>query len=178
MVQYGFFHPSSGYWETTGWPSDEYQLDYPSGWRQVSPKPGENFHFDPDTDTWSPNPRAISRDEVNIERDRRNFLDIVFQGVNFQADQVSRGRIGHVVTSAIAAIMAGAQVGDLSWHGQTDDFAWIAKDNTKVPMDAQTLLSLSQVMAERERRLVVAANSIKAMDPIPTDFNTNERYWP
>lgn len=177
MKQIGFYHPYRGYWETTGWPAEKYLSEYPKGWRQVPAKPGENYKFDPDMGSWSPIAPMVARDAVNIERDRRNSLDLSFKGSDFQVNHASRDKISRATCLALAVVMTGAQEGDLRWHGQDDDFHWIAADDTRVPMDAQTVIAFSKAISERERRLVMAANALKAMETIPTDYATNENYW-
>ena len=98
---------------------------------------------------------------VNAERDRRLGLGIVFRGATFQTDPDSRERIDRSRISAMAAIMGGVQPGDLRWHGLPVDFFWIAADDTRVPMDAQTMVALGNAMAAREGLLIVAGNDIK-----------------
>jgi len=98
---------------------------------------------------------------VNAERDRRLSLGITFQSHTFQTDPDSRERIDRSRISAMAAIMGGVQPGDLRWHGLAVDFFWIAADDTRIPMDAQTMVAFGNAMAAREGLLIVAGNDIK-----------------
>ena len=116
---------------------------------------GKTFKAPP-AGTNSPTP-----DDVNAERDRRLSRGITFQNHVFQTDPDSRERIDRSRISAMAAIMGGVQTGDLRWHGLPVDFFWIAADDTRVPMDAQTMVALGNAMAAREGLLIVAGNDIK-----------------
>lgn len=125
-------------------------------------------------DTTTRHPQAR---DVTAERDRRLSLDFTFNGVQFQRDIDAVRRINGAGTLALAAIVGGAQPGDLRWHGGDSDFVWIAADNSLVPMDAQTVMAFGAAAAHRETELVFTAKAIKAMDPIPSDF-TDDAYWP
>ena len=120
--------------------------------------------------------RPVTADMVDRERDRRLVLDFTFNGVVFQRDAAAVKRINGAGTLALAAIIGGAQPGDLRWHGEDTDFAWIAKDNSLVTMDAQTTLAFGQAAAKVETLLVFAAKALKAMDPIPADYR-DDAYW-
>lgn len=126
-----------------------------------------------------PEPESVSPtgDDVNAERDRRLLLPFGFNGVEFQRDEAATKRINGAGTLALAAIVGGAQPGDLRWHGEDTDFVWIAADNSLVPMDAQTVMAFGQAAAKVETALVFAAKAIKEMDPIPADY-TDDSYWP
>lgn len=99
--------------------------------------------------------------DINAERDRRIDAPFVFNGVAFQADPISRGRIDRARISALAAILGGARAGDLRWHGQPVDFVWIAADDSRISMDAQTVVQFGSGLAAREGLLVVHANDLK-----------------
>ena len=114
---------------------------------------------------------------IKVERDRRLALDFEFQGVMYQRDPESIARISGAGTLALGAMVSGAQVGDLFWHGRETPFAWIASDDTLVTMDAQTCFAFGQAAAARETEIVFAAKALREMDPIPTDF-TDDKYWP
>lgn len=44
-MEYGFFHPDKGYWQTTNYPAEEYRAAYPEGYVEVSLKPSQNHHY-------------------------------------------------------------------------------------------------------------------------------------
>ncbi|WP_290778245.1 DUF4376 domain-containing protein [Hoeflea sp.] len=115
--------------------------------------------------------------DVTAERDRRLSLDFTFNGVQFQRDIDAVRRINGAGTLALAAIVGGAQPGDLRWHGEDTDFAWISSDNSLVPMDAQTVMAFGSAAAKRETEIIFAAKALKAMVPIPADY-TNDLFWP
>lgn len=99
--------------------------------------------------------------DINAERDRRLGLGITFAGHPYQTDEISRQRINTSRISAMAAIMGGAQPGDLRWPGVDKDFFWIAADDVRVPMDAQTMVAFGNAVAAREGLLIVAGNDLK-----------------
>ncbi len=105
---------------------------------------------------------ALTRADINAERDRRNYLDFTFNGVVYEADRVSQDRLNRARTSALAAVAGGAVVGDYRWHGVAEDFVWIAKDNSQHLMDAQTTLAFGNAMVAREGLLIVQAAALKA----------------
>lgn len=118
-----------------------------------------------------------SRADVNYERDLRMRGVFSFNGTVFNCDADSLQRITGAGTLAGFAIAAGAQAGDLFWHGGESPFAWIAADNSIVTMDAQTAFAFGQAAARNETLHIFAAKAIKDMDPIPTDY-TADFYWP
>ena len=132
-------------------------------------------HIDP-----TPSPAealAALREAINAERDRRLRGTMTFQGHIFGVDQVSLQRITGAATLAGFAIAAGAQPGDLRWHGGTADFGWIAADNALVPMDAQTCFAFGQAAAANEAAHVFAARALKDADPIPANW-ADDVWWP
>jgi hypothetical protein len=46
MSEIGFYHPSWGYWQTTGEPSEQTSAAYPNGTKQVPLKPGPGYNYD------------------------------------------------------------------------------------------------------------------------------------
>lgn len=115
--------------------------------------------------------------DVDAERDRRIEAGFTFNGKGYQSRVQDQKRIAGAGTLALAAMVAGAQVGNYRWHGGTTDFAWIAADNSLTVMDAQTCLQFGQVAARHESEHVFAGKALKAMNPIPQDY-TDDAYWP
>lgn len=115
---------------------------------------------------------------VDAERDRRIEAGFEFQAVWYQSRQQDRENMSGAAVAALAAMVAGAQVGDLRWHGGNADFAWIAADNTMTPMDAQTVFALGQAAMAHKQAQIFAGRALKDLDPIPEDYATNETYWP
>ena len=108
-----------------------------------------------------PPPAPATVDDVDAERDRRLNAGMLFSGVRFQTDDKARERIDRSRMSALAAVVAGAQGGDLQWHGLPVDFFWIAADDSRMPMDAQTMVAFGNAVAAREGMLIVAGNDLK-----------------
>lgn len=114
---------------------------------------------------------------VDLERDRRIDAGITFEGVQYQSRGTDRENITGAAQLAFMAIVSGAQVGDLRWHGGDSDFQWIALDNSRVAMDAQTVVRLGKAAAIYKQALVFAGSNLKQMIPIPADY-TDHRWWP
>lgn len=115
--------------------------------------------------------------QIDAERDARIDAGVEFQGVKFQSRVTDRENIAGAAQLGFMAIVAGAEVGDLRWSNLTQDFAWIAADNSLAPMDAQTVVQFGKAAAERKQALIFAARQIKDMQPIPSDY-TDDKWWP
>lgn len=121
---------------------------------------------------------GVNSEMVNHERDRRIHAGFVFGGKTYAFDPSSKQRVTGAGTLAGFAIAAGAQPGDMLWHGGQQPFRWIADDNSLTEMDAQTCFAFGQAAAAHEEAHIFAARAIKDMTPIPADYATNESYWP
>ncbi|MCW8158964.1 DUF4376 domain-containing protein [Stutzerimonas stutzeri] len=126
---------------------------------------------------------APSATDVDAERDRRISAGFEFDGVRYQSRLPSPERAGDwevfsgKALEALMAIMGGAQPGDLRWSDPAEDFAWIAADNSRVPMDAQTVIELAKAASAHRTKHTFAGSDLKQMDPIPADY-TDDKYWP
>jgi len=125
---------------------------------------------------WSISTRAPISSDINAERDRR-LRSFVFGGKEFQFDGESQLNIAGAGTLALAAIINGAQPGNLRWADGSKDFAWLAADNTSVTMDAQTCFAFAQAAARWKADHIHVARAIKDISPIPEDYADNAR-WP
>jgi hypothetical protein len=121
--------------------------------------------------------RARTQDAIDAERDRRLDAGVTFNGTRFQTRPADRENVAGATQLATLAVMAGAQAGDLRWHGGEADFAWIAEDNSLVTMDAQTVILFGKAVAAAKSAYIFAARVLKDSDPIPADF-TADSYWP
>jgi len=121
---------------------------------------------------------AQARAAVNAERDRRMTATFAFAGKSYDCDARSLQRITGAAALARFAVIAGAEADDLRWHGGAADFTWIAADNSMTTMDAQRCAAFGDAAAANQSAHIFAGHAIKAMDPIPTDYATNEEYWP
>jgi len=113
---------------------------------------------------------------VNAERDRRLRAGFTFGGVRFDFDAVSQARVTGAATLAGFAVAAGAPAGNFFWANPSQGFAWIAKDNSVVPMDAQTCFAFGQAAAAHESAHVFAAFAMKAAG-VPDSY-TDDKHWP
>lgn len=125
----------------------------------------------------APSPAPPTASAVDAERDRRIASGFEFGGVSYQSRPDDRENIAGAALAALGAMVDGAQPGDLRWHGGSEDFVWIATDNTTHPMDAQTMFAFGQAAMAHKQALIFAARAVKDADPIPADY-TDEGYWP
>jgi hypothetical protein len=152
------------------------------GWRAVASHedvgPDESFSID--------EPRTlqiVTGSMVDAERDRRISAGFEFNGITFQSRLPSAGRAGDwevfsgKALEALIAVIGGAQLGDLRWSDPAEDFAWIAADNSRVAMDAQTVIALGKAASAHRSSHTFAGSDLKAMNPIPADY-TDDQWWP
>lgn len=121
--------------------------------------------------------RAERIAEIGAERDRRLRADFEFNGVMYQRDLTSLQRITGAAQMASLAIAAGAQPGDLQWHGGPGPFGWITSDDAVTLMDAYTVIAFGQTAGARESQIIFAAYALRNMDPLPENFADDE-WWP
>jgi len=121
--------------------------------------------------------RKLLQADIDAERDLRIDAGVEFGGVTFQSRATDRENIAGAAQLGFMAMVAGAQPGDLRWSSPDQDFAWIATDNSLVPMDAQTVVAFGKAAAERKQTLIFAARQLKDMQSIPADF-TDDKWWP
>lgn len=120
----------------------------------------------------------VTSSQVNVERDRR--MEAFSFGGKIFGLRMEKGELANVSgagTLSLAAIVNGAQPGNLRWANPNADFGWIGEDNTLMPMDAQTAWAFASAAAAHRQKVIFAARAIKDMSPIPADFRDN-KYWP
>lgn len=126
---------------------------------------------------------GIAMKKIDAERDRRISAGFEFGGVWYQSRLPAEGKAGDwevfsgKALEALIAQLNGTQPGDLRWSNPTEDFAWIAADNSRVPMDALTVIALAQAASAHRSRHTFAGSDLKALRPIPTDY-TDDKWWP
>ncbi|MDQ0135674.1 hypothetical protein J2T08_003595 [Neorhizobium galegae] len=134
---------------------------------------------EPDPEVFPP-----SSDDVDAERDRRIAAGFTFEGVLYQADEEARENImGAHKAASDAMMLFGAEAGNLAWQQLLDphapaEFKWIAADNSRVSMDAPTVLRFGYAALGHKSRHIFAASDIKSMSSIPSDYASNPAYWP
>lgn len=114
---------------------------------------------------------------VDSERDRRLYAGVLFEANMYDSDALSRQNVSDAGRLAFMSVMGGSLAGDLRWATADQDFAWITAANTKVLMDAPTMVNLSRAMVASKNNLTMAARSLKDMPTIPADY-TNDKWWP
>lgn len=107
---------------------------------------------------------ASSVDLVAYTMARRDELidgGVTFGGVAYQTRPTDRENILGASLLASLALAGGAQAGDFRWADPAADFVWIAMDNSKVQMDAPTVIELGKAQAARKQGLIFKARWIK-----------------
>lgn len=121
-------------------------------------------------------PREITSDDIDTERDRRIAAGFMFDGKLYQSRPDDRENISGAAVVALAAQISGAQPGNLRWHGGASDFEWIAEDNSLTLMDAQTMFIFGQAAMAHKQAHIFFARLIKDTNPIPSDY-ADDIYW-
>ncbi len=121
-------------------------------------------------------PAEPTKEDVDAERDRR-MSTFVFAGKSFDLSPESLANVLGAGTLALAAITKGAAAGDVRWCDQDEDFAWIASDNSRMVMDAQTTWAFAEAAAAWRRHIIFRARALKDASPVPADYATVEAYW-
>lgn len=157
-------NPPAGAREVPSAPSDARQPWLGESWGEVPSDP-------------------VTTIDIDSERDRRISAGFEFEGVLFQSRLPDGERSGDwevfsgKALEALIAVMGGAQPGDLRWADADEDFAWIAADNSRVPMDAQTVIELGKAASAHRSRHTFAGSDLKARIPIPADY-ADDKWWP
>lgn len=86
---------------------------------------------------------------------------VTFGSVVYQTRPTDRENIIGAALMASLALAAGVQPGDYRWADPENDFEWIAMDNSKVQMDALTVIELGKAQAARKQELILKARWIK-----------------
>lgn len=113
---------------------------------------------------------------VDAERDQRIEAGFEYSGQLYQSRPADWEVYSGKALEAFIAVMSGAQPGDLRWSDPAEDFAWIAADNSRVPMDAQTVIELAKAASAHRTKLTFAGSDIKSLDPIPEDYGADWRW--
>ncbi|AVT76648.1 hypothetical protein RPPS3_25850 [Rhodopseudomonas palustris] len=98
---------------------------------------------------------------TTIKRDELIDAGFTFGGVVYQSRPTDRENIIGAALMASMAVAGGAQPGNYRWADPDADFEWIALDNTKVKMDAPTVIAFGRAQAARKQALIFAARTIK-----------------
>jgi hypothetical protein len=117
------------------------------------------------------------RSQIDSHRDQRILQGFVFNDVLYDSRPEDQKRISASLQFAFMAISAGAQANDLRWLDIDNDFVWIAKNNTLVPMDAFTVIEFAKAAVTWEKAHIFAARALKDMTIVPVNFMNNE-FWP
>lgn len=157
-------------------PSIPNPLRLPSGDCVLSPTLNIDYQGTMLTEWFMEKP-SPTKEEVNVERDRRIETSFPFMGKQIQFRPGDRENINGASSLAIIAIMNGAQRGDTKWHGGKEDFVWITADNSLLTLDAFQTIEMGKAAAEWKSKNIFAARELKNQSPIPEDF-ADDKYWP
>lgn len=145
---------------------------------------GEIAPFDFDE---TPFQQEALRREIDAERDRRMLVftyDIGGTDYDFQMDESSQQLIiASGADSKLFIIFAQTSVpplvvaGNLRWANPNKDFAWWDIDNTRHLMDAQEMSDFADAAKLFVSTLRDSARTLKDMETVPSDWQTNETYW-
>jgi hypothetical protein len=105
--------------------------------------------------------RAEKKAAIAAKRDATINAGFTFVGVRFQTRPDDRENIAGAAQLAAMAIAAGAPQGYLRWHGGESDFAWIAEDNSLVPMDAYMVIGFAKAIAAFKSACIFYARALK-----------------
>ena len=119
----------------------------------------------------------LRKSHVDSYRDQRILEGFIFDNVLFDSRPEDQKRISASLQFAYMAILNGAQINDLRWLDADNDFVWIAKDNTLIPMDAFTVVEFAKTAAAWEKDHIFAARALKDMEIVPENFK-DDIYWP
>ena len=103
----------------------------------------------------------VTPDVIDAERDRRLYGGFLFNGVPYQSDEVSIANILGSAQLAFMAIVAGAQAGNYEWTGASTPFLYIAADNSKQQMDAQTVVNFAKAAAAFRSTIIYMGRAAK-----------------
>ncbi|KPF98801.1 hypothetical protein IP86_10750 [Rhodopseudomonas sp. AAP120] len=114
-------------------------------------------------DTAASDARATLELVAHAMTRRDELIDggVTFDGVVYQTRPTDRENIIGAALMASLALAAGAQPGNYRWSDPNADFEWIAMDNSKVLMDAPTVIELGKAQAARKQELIFKARWIK-----------------
>lgn len=117
--------------------------------------------------------------QVDQERDRRVAMGFVYNGKAFETNSQSQMNdiLGKMTDSMAAILIDRVDPASLKWSDPDHDFYWSAADGSLVPMTAPECLEFTRAAVRRKEQLVAAGLALKAMDPIPQDYWT-DNYWP
>jgi len=115
--------------------------------------------------------------QIDSHRDQRILQGFVFYDVLYDSRPEDQKRISASLQFAYMSISAGAQANDLRWLDDDNDFVWIAKNNTLVPMDAFTVIEFAKAAVTWEKAHIFAARALKDMTIVPVNFMDDE-FWP
>jgi len=121
-------------------------------------------------------PPPPTASEVNAERDRR-IARFPYLGRVYDFDAASQSNVQGAFSVATAAVMAGAQPGNLRWADPDYDFSWITAANEIVPMDAHQVVAFGKAAATWKSAHIFRARALKDMRPIPSTFKADD-HWP
>lgn len=171
-MEFGYFHPDRGYWQTTGEPSQRILDSYPEGTVEVPLKPGPYHEWD--GSSWvDMGPPPPNPSDVNRERERRIIEGRVFTLSTGQSIHVT-GRDEDIRNLTNLALGAQVRIGQGDVETITD---FRDETNTVFRLTPVELLELWQLATEYVSAIYRASWVLKDNpEGIPADY-TSDRHW-
>lgn len=128
-------------------------------------------------DPYVPESTVPTSADVDVERDRRINAGIIFNGILFQSDAVSRNNANSYTLTLLSYLFGGsATVGDFYWHGGPNPFSWTTANNSVYVMDAYVMRDFINALNDHFAILTLSATRIKQLPGIPLDY-TEDVHW-
>lgn len=133
MSEHGFYHPSTGYWQTTSDVSPEILSSYPAGTTEVPIKPGSEYGWN--GADWVVLPavfddlRAAKLSAISATADALLAAGApVGSGLHVALDDGSRADL-----TAMSATATAASAGAVTWP-ESYSRGWITVENVRIPL--------------------------------------------
>lgn len=104
---------------------------------------------------------CATTDSVNVERDRRLAEGFLFRGMRFLVIGEAKTDITAMAVSATLAKADGFEAEEFRWQNPDRDFAWIAIDNSRLLLDAPSMVEFAKEAGRFSESHVMAARNIK-----------------
>lgn len=116
--------------------------------------------------------------DVNRERDKRILQGFTYNGHLFQADEKALQNINGVSSAATIALIQQVDQTSLRWHGGDKDFAFIAMDNTAVPMTLIDAINFGLTAMAHVNKYMMRARELKNAVEAGEEFNVlDDAVW-
>lgn len=169
-MEYGFYHPDRGYWQTISEPPQHILDSYPHGTQQVPLKPGKYYEWQ--NGEWVYNPPNPTNADINRDHGRRLRAGKTISITNYGTvalDGLSKTQ------TILLALKDTAR--DLKNAGDTaTTLTFTDKNNVDHELTPDQMIELVNASKVWVQELHKAKRSLKKMEPIPMDY-TDDKWW-